>query len=156
MKHTLRVIKTESIPFLAALSVFVNEPTLDWITKCPQSENPTAFIDKLSVWEPKEILQRTEKLLNGFHPSEIICSELQKNPIFLTPQGEIFLPSLLSIVRGTSLLNASKTVPDAHKRKSEQISVRASFPSTNLSTDQQVKITLSRRLPAFLINLFTD
>lgn len=146
MSHTLRVAKAESGPIIAALSVFVTEQTLDWLSHAEKKIKSTQLAkisttEQLNSWSPTEVVQRTENLLSGIHPSEVTCRDLQKNNIFSTPEGQKVLLQLLSIVRGkTSLSDASNFEPNTstNKRKVENIGFRGNLPSMGLSTDQQV------------------
>lgn len=139
MVHTLRVAKAESGSIIAALSVFVTEPTLNWLKEAEKkTENrfQATFTKESTNWSPTQIVERTDNLLNGFHPSVITCQDLQENKIFLTADGQKLLPQLIAVVRGNrSMLTSLETI----KRKVEpHSSRRASMPQQGLSSEQQV------------------
>lgn len=143
MIHTLRVAKEESGSIMAALSVFVTEPTLDWLkhaeTMAKRSQTKK-FKNNSAVWAPVEFLLRTENLLNGFHPSKITCDDLEKNKIFSTTEGRKLLPLVVSVVQGTDFTDVgTKSDSVVIKRKIENTkNLRASMPKQGLSSDQQV------------------
>lgn len=143
MIHTLRVAKEESGWIMAALSVFVTEPTLDWLkhaeTMAKRSQTEQLKNDS-TMWAPVEFLRRTENLLNGFHPSEITCDDLRKNKIFATIEGRKLLPLIACVVQGTDrpFTSVETNSESTNKRKMENKSRRASMPKQGLSSDQQV------------------
>jgi DNA-dependent protein kinase catalytic subunit len=144
MIHTLRVIKEESGSIIAALSIFVTEPTLDWLKRAEKMATRSrteASNNESTDWSPVEVIQRTENLLNGSHPSKITCDDLKRNTIFSTAEGRKLLPVLVSVVQGTSdpstVAGSSDTI--VNKRRIECYpSRRASMPKQELSSDQQV------------------
>lgn len=144
MIHTLRVAKEESDSIMAALSVFVTEPTLDWLkhAETMAKRSQTKKLENNSaVWAPVEFLRRTENLLNGFHPSKITCDDLEKNKIFSTTEGRKLLPLVVSVVQGTDCPTAVETKSDSvvNKRKIENTKgLRVNMPKQGLSSDQQV------------------
>lgn len=146
MVHTLRVAKAESGSIIAALSVFVAEPTVDWlkvIETTTEHRSQATSTKESTSWSPAQIVQRTDNLLKGFHPSVITCQDLRKNKIFSTADGQKLLPQLFAVVQGNGGVLASSEVDSesaAVKRKLEQrVSHRASMPQHGLSPDQQVK-----------------
>ncbi|KAI9558578.1 hypothetical protein GHT06_015366 [Daphnia sinensis] len=144
MVHTLRVAKTESGSIIAALSIFVAEPTLNWLKEAEiltENRYQATFTNESTSWSPAQIIERTDNLLKGFHPSVITCQDLQKNKIFSTTDGQKLLPQLFAVVRG-STLTSLEMGPEiaAIKRKAElHSSRRASMPQQGLSSDQQFR-----------------
>lgn len=142
MNLTLRIAKAETGSLIAALSVFVAEPTLEWKEKLTPDSDKGA-----KCWSPNEIIQRTNNLLDGVHPSEIMCLELQRNTVFQrSAQGSLILPQLLSIIRGRTASPTCKTdfgCQSTNKRKKEEMSYRAALPSEGLDTLEQVNFSLN-------------
>lgn len=144
MNLTLTVAKEETRSLMAALSVFVTEPTLEWETKVISMTGSVSSCVQRNCLSPEDIVRRTENLLNGAHPSEITCTDLEKNTIFSTAEGKRILPQLLSVVRGrvSQSLAAFQTdspVPSkSGKRRHEETRFRATLPTQGLSTSEQV------------------
>uniref|UniRef100_A0A0P6IJU2 non-specific serine/threonine protein kinase n=1 Tax=Daphnia magna TaxID=35525 RepID=A0A0P6IJU2_9CRUS len=156
MVHTLRVAKAESGSIIAALSVFVTEPTLNWLKEAEKkTENrfQATFTKESTNWSPTQIVERTDNLLKGFHPSVITCQDLQENKIFLTADGQKLLPQLIAVVRGNrSMLTSLETI----KRKVEpHSSRRASMPQQGLSSEQQIECLIEQSTdPACLSRMY--
>ena len=147
MDHALRVAKAESGSIIAALSVFVTEPTLDWLRHSEAMarviQNDATLTNDNNVgsnlcWSPTEVVKRTENLLKGFHPSEITCRDLEKNNVFLTAEGSKLLVKLCTIVRGKTVKTDSEVVLSKKRKIENNVNYRANFPSKGLSTNQQV------------------
>ena len=134
MVHTLRVIRSEMDSILAAMSIFVVEPSLDWLDHAVRHQsNKNAAIDSIS-WSPRRVWDCCRDKLNGAHPSEMTCRDLQNNAHFSTinNQDGDMLTYLSDLVRGIA------SGGSLNKRSLSQGSFRIDFPSGGLSVEQQV------------------
>ncbi len=145
MDHTLRVAKAESDSIIASLSIFVSEPTLDWLKHSDLTKDRMSTNESTNIcWASMEIVQRTKNLLKGFHPSEITCRDLQKNNIFLSDDGKNLLVQLCAAVRGkTASKTGSDAAPDNKRKRENDVKHRTNLPSEGLSTNQQVYFHLT-------------
>ena len=123
MIHTLQVARTETGPLMAAMSIFVSEPTLEWI------RTSTATIQSAD-FTPQQAIGRARDILDGAHPAEITCRDLAKNP-----ECRQFLGEIMNAVRGITPPST-----DAHcaKRKRDNPPYRSSLPPDGLTVEQQV------------------
>lgn len=124
MVHTLRVARIEIDTLLAALAVFVTEPTLDWSTHAKtlieDQELGTSGESSVS-WSRKEVMERTESILRGAHPAAITTQDLQQNPIYKSQENRNSLAVISNILRG-DFPELSKLTDEPTKRK---------FPDSN-------------------------
>lgn len=147
MVHTLRVARVEMETLLAALAVFVTEPTVDWLrsAKSPTVDQEVGKedLEKSISWSPEEVIERTGNILKGAHPVSVTIQDLQRNPIYSLHQNRNALEEVTSILRDN--LNSSgdqpeslSNVKDCTKRKFE--SNNQPLGLQDLTVEQQVSI----------------
>ena len=148
MIHTLRVIREESGPIMAALSVFATEPTLDWLKRAEESSRDALKFGREqssagdSNWTPDEAIRRTENALGGANPADVTCADLKKNKMFSLGDGQTVLTQLVAVVRGSAGAPDDESTMSSAKRNkpcNDASSYRSSLPSAGLSVEQQVK-----------------
>lgn len=142
MIHTLRVVREESGSIMAALSIFATEPTLDWVKRAKgpakAAEQTAPFSESSLKWSPEEVVRRTESALNGAHPAEITCADLEGNEVFQQTGGAKLLSQLKSVVRGDAVASEEAISSVSLKRKPHDGPYRAAIPPSSLSVEQQV------------------
>ena len=149
MIHTLQVARAEVGPLIAAMSIFVSEPTLEWIRMVPKLIDGQASQLTLNLsteFSPEEVIRRAEHILNGAHPAEITCQDLQKNKEYHKLFDKIAIGKVMAAVRGAVILLEDPLHIDASasaKRKHDVLRYRATLPSTGLSVEQQVIFLLN-------------
>lgn len=145
---------------MAALSVFVTEPTLDWLKRAEESakelpsSSPSPPSSTASIWSPEEAIRRTERALDGAHPSHITCEDLKKN-IRIVLQQDLF-PQLISVVRGSSEPSGATTTTISGKRtqpnQQDGAPYRSGLPPAGLTVEQQVGKKSFHSLFSFLFS----
>ena len=134
MIHTLRVARAETGSIIAAMSIFVSEPTLDWVKATRKSfETQSTAPDDCEHWWPEEVVRRAKRVLDGAHPTAITCYDLQKNKHV---RGQV--SKLTAMLRGEEDASATASV----KRKHGGLWRRATFRSDGLTVEQQVSLEI--------------
>lgn len=107
MVHTLSVAQAETETLLAALAVFVTEPTLDWLKNAKSfTKNLDSDISESGAsipWSPEDVIRRTNYILKGAHPAAITIQDLQRNPIYNLQKFRNALQEVTGILRGGKL-----------------------------------------------------
>jgi len=147
MIHTLQVARAEVGPLIAAMSIFVSEPTLEWIRMVPKFINvqPSQSASNLSTeFYPEEVIHRAEYILNGAHPAEITCRDLLKNKEYHKLHDESTINRVMAAVRGATNTNILYVnTPAPAKRRHDSLPYRATLPSNGLSVEQQVLLNFN-------------
>ena len=142
MVHALRVVRAEVGPLIAAMSIFVSEPTLEWIRTVPyligvQSSQSTS--NSWTEFSPEEVILRAQYILKGVHPAEITCRDLQRNKEYHKLFDMSTIGKVLAAVRGTVSADALCIgASTSAKRIHDSRPYRATLPPNELSVEQQV------------------
>lgn len=143
MLHTLRVAKADMGSILAALSIFVTEPTLNWLTHAEEmAKSSHNVINESTVWAPDVVVLRTENLLKGAHPSDVLINDLRQNKHFVSSEDQKVVTQLFAVIRGNRVINSENLseIDSVKKRKSHVESYRTGLPPNGLSVEQQVLV----------------
>ena len=142
MVHALRVARAEVGPLIAAMSIFVSEPTLEWIRTVPnligvQSSQSTS--NSWTEFSPEEVILRAQYILKGVHPAEITCRDLQRNKehhklFYVSTTGKVRAAVRGAVAADALCIGGSTSA----KRKDDSGPYRFTLPPNELSVEQQV------------------
>jgi DNA-dependent protein kinase catalytic subunit len=77
MIHALRCLRSHKETILICLEMFVKEPTIDWLIRSKQINDPKRKV----IWNPEQRIENVKQKLSGANPMKIILDELSFSTI---------------------------------------------------------------------------
>ncbi|XP_025836118.1 DNA-dependent protein kinase catalytic subunit-like [Agrilus planipennis] len=113
MIHSLRAFRKNRQVLLATMSVFLKEPSLEWLDYAKNSE----LKNDSETWYPEQKILHCREKLEGVNPAKIMIEELQAG-------NSPFVEGFIDLVKGDPQYNVRATTTTTGNKLSEEDQVK--------------------------------